>query len=69
MEGDQVIIQDVFVYRTPGHTGQGYSHEGGGKLEPTGFRPKFVDRFEQYGFRMPGRIFGAGGNNFNKNGN
>jgi pilus assembly protein CpaF len=69
MEGDQVIIQDVFVYRTPGHTGQSYSHEGGGKLEPTGFRPKFVDRFEQYGFKMPARIFGAGGNSFSKNGN
>ncbi len=68
MEGEQVIIQDVFVYRTPGFTGQGYSHEGGGKLEPTGFRPKFVDRFEQYGIKLPGRIFGAGGNNFNKNG-
>jgi pilus assembly protein CpaF len=66
MEGDQVIIQDVFVYRTPGHQGQGYSHEGGGKLEPTGFRPKFVDRFEQYGFKLSSRIFGAGQNNFNK---
>jgi pilus assembly protein CpaF len=69
MEGDQVVIQDVFVYRTPGHAGQGYSHEGGGKLEPTGFRPKFVDRFEQYGYKLSGRIFGAGGGNFNKNGN
>jgi pilus assembly protein CpaF len=66
MEGDQVIIQDVFVYRTPGHQGQGYSHEGGGKLEPTGFRPKFVDRFEQYGFRLSSRVFGAGQTNFSK---
>lgn len=66
MEGDQVIIQDVFVYRTPGHQGQGYSHEGGGRLEPSGFRPKFVDRFEQYGFRLSSKIFGAGQTNFNK---
>jgi pilus assembly protein CpaF len=66
MEGDQVIIQDVFVYRTPGHQGQGYSHDGGGKLEPTGFRPKFVDRFEQYGFRLSSRVFGAGQTNFSK---
>ncbi len=61
MEGDQVVIQDIFVYRTPGQTGMGYSHEGGGQLEATGFRPNFVDRFEQYGYKLGGRIFGVGG--------
>lgn len=60
MEGDQVVIQDIFVYRTFGQTGVGYSHEGGGQLEPTGFRPNFVDRFEQYGFKLSGKIFGVG---------
>lgn len=66
MEGEQVVLQDVFVYKTPGHQGQGYSHEGGGKLEPTGMRPKFLDRFEQYGFRLNSRIFGSAGNNFTR---
>jgi hypothetical protein len=33
---------------------------GGGKLESTGFRPKFVDRLEENGFRLSSRIFGAG---------
>ena len=67
MEGDQVVIQDIFVYRTPGQTSTGYSHEGGGQLEPTGFRPNFVDRFEQYGFKLGGKIFGVGQTNrFNK---
>jgi len=66
MEGEQVVLQDVFVYKTPGHQGQGYSHEGGGKLEATGMRPKFLDRFEQYGFRLNSRIFGSTANNFNR---
>ncbi|MCA9902865.1 MAG: CpaF family protein [Anaerolineae bacterium] len=66
MEGEQVVLQDVFIYKTPGHQGQGYSHEGGGKLEPTGMRPKFIDRFEQYGFRLNSRIFGSAGNNFTR---
>src|SRR5688500_6802582 len=59
MEGEQVVMQDIFVYRTPGQTSLGYSHESGGQLEPTGFRPAFVDRFEQYGFKLSGRIFGV----------
>lgn len=67
MEGEQVVLQDIFTYRTPGATGMQYSHEGGGRLEPSGFRPNFVDRFEQYGYRLPARIFGVGGaKSFNK---
>jgi len=36
MEGNNITMQDIFVYRTPGQTGQGYSHAGGGALEGTG---------------------------------
>jgi pilus assembly protein CpaF len=64
MEGESVTLQDIFMYRSPGQKETGYSHEGGGTLEPTGFRPKFVDKFKQYGFNLPGRIFGAGQNKF-----
>lgn len=60
MEGENVTLQDIFIYRTPGQKEMGYSHEGGGELEPTGFRPKFVDKFKQYGYNLPGRVFGAG---------
>ena len=60
MEGENVTLQDLFVYRTPGHTGMGYSHEGGGALEGTGFRPKFADQFKQYGFSLSAKIFGGG---------
>lgn len=67
MEGDQVVLQDIFLYRTPGQTSPGFSHEGGGRLEPTGFRPNFVDRFEQYGFKLGGRVFGVGTARFTRN--
>ncbi|HVO41391.1 MAG TPA: CpaF family protein [Aggregatilineales bacterium] len=60
MEGEQVTIQDIFVYKTPDHKGQGPSHNGGGTLAPTGFRPKFMERLEQAGFKLNAKIFGAG---------
>ncbi len=64
MEGESVVLQDVFIYRTPDQRETGYSHEGGGTLEPSGFRPKFVDQFKQYGFNLSGRIFGVGSKSF-----
>ncbi|MFW5691765.1 MAG: CpaF family protein [Chloroflexota bacterium] len=64
MEGDSVVLQDIFVYRTENQREPGYSHEGGGELQPTGFRPKFVDKFKQYGYNLPGSIFGAGRTKF-----
>ena len=65
MEGDQITLQDLFVYRTAGQTGQAYSHAGGGQLEPTGYRPNFIDTLEEFGFKLSGKIFGAG-QKFNK---
>ena len=59
MEGNSVTLQDIFVYKTPDHTGMGPSHAGGGVLEPTGFRPRFASRFEELGMRLDARIFGA----------
>lgn len=60
MEGEQVILQDIFMYQTPDHKGGGPSHTGGGTLVPTGFRPSFMDRLEEAGFKLSGRVFGAG---------
>jgi len=59
MEGESVTLQDLFVYKTPGHTQMSYSHEGGGTLDGTGFRPNFVDTFKQFGFNLPAKIFQA----------
>lgn len=64
MEGDKVTLQDIFVYKTPDHRGQGYSHEGGGALEASGFPPRFLDNFRQYGFNLPARIFGSNSGKF-----
>ncbi len=60
MEGEQVTLQDIFVYKTPDHRGAGPSHVAGGTLLPSGFRPKFMDRLEQAGFKLSGKVFGAG---------
>ena len=57
MEGENVTMQDIFIYRTPGQTDMSYSHEGGGRIEGTGFRPRFYDQFKQYGFNLPAKIF------------
>jgi pilus assembly protein CpaF len=64
MEGDQVTLQDIFVYQTPDYKGSGPSHAGGGTLLATGFRPRFTDRLEEIGFKLSGRIFGAGSGKF-----
>ncbi len=64
MEGETVTLQDIFMYRLPGQTGAAPAASGGGKLEPTGFRPKVVERLEDNGFRLAGRIFGAGQTRF-----
>jgi pilus assembly protein CpaF len=67
MEGESVTLQDLFVYKLPGQTGSHPANIGGGKLESTGFRPKFIDRLEENGFRLSSRMFGAGQNRFDKN--
>ena len=64
LEGDQVILQDIFMYKLPGQSGSAPATVGGGKLESTGFRPRLVERLEENGFRLSGRIFGAGQNRF-----
>ena len=64
MEGESVVLQDVFIYRTEGQRDQGYSHEGGGDLQPTGFRPNFVEQFKQFGFNLPPSVFGVGKSKF-----
>jgi pilus assembly protein CpaF len=66
MEGENVTLQDVFIYKLPGQSGNVPATVGGGKLESTGFRPKFIERLEENGFRLSGRIFGVGQNTFVK---
>ena len=54
MEGEIVIMQDVFVFEQTGVS------EGKilGRLRATGIRPKFVDKFEVMGIHLPPGLFG-----------
>ncbi len=60
IEGESVTLQDLFIYQTSDNKGMTASHSGGGTLNPTGYRPKFMDRIEESGFKLSNKIFGAG---------
>ncbi len=54
MEGDIIVLQDIFVFEQLGY-------EGGkiiGQLRPTGVRPKFMELIETSGIHLPPNIFG-----------
>jgi pilus assembly protein CpaF len=58
MEGNTVVLQDIFLLRIKGKTPEGkYIAE----VEPTGVRPKFTTKLEAHGFKLPPSIFGAPG--------
>jgi pilus assembly protein CpaF len=54
MEGDTVIMQDIFVFVKDGvdENGRCFGH-----FEATGVRPSFLDRFQQAGIRLPSSLF------------
>ena len=56
MEGDVITMTDIFVFEQTGM-------ENGkivGRLRPTGLRPKFMEKIEAAGIRLPPNIFGIG---------
>ena len=56
MEGEVITMSDIFTFEKTGI-------ENGkiiGRLLPTGLRPKFIDRIEASGIRLPPNIFGVG---------
>jgi pilus assembly protein CpaF len=57
MEGDVVVLQDIFVFEQTGIDEKGKII---GQLRPTGVRPKFIEKFESLNIFMPPNIFGAG---------
>ena len=54
MEGDVIIMQEVFRYRQLGidQNGRAYGH-----FEATGVRPSFVNRLEAAGIKLPSNLF------------
>jgi pilus assembly protein CpaF len=56
MEGDTVVLQDIFKLDIQGKTPEGKIIC---ELKPTGVRPRFTPRLEAHNFRLPPSIFGA----------
>ncbi|HMO55977.1 MAG TPA: ATPase, T2SS/T4P/T4SS family [Roseiflexaceae bacterium] len=56
MEGDVVVLQDIFMLHTLGKTPDGKVMA---ELRPTGTRPRFTSKLEAHGFKLPPTIFGA----------
>lgn len=54
MEGDVIVLQDIFVYEQQGVDDQGRII---GRFRATGIRPKFIDRLEAAGIKLPAEIF------------
>ncbi|KAB8140510.1 CpaF family protein [Chloroflexia bacterium SDU3-3] len=61
MEGDVVVLQDIFVFEQTGLDERGKIV---GQLRPTGVRPKFIELFEQHNIYLPPNIFGASSDRF-----
>ncbi|MBV8083532.1 MAG: CpaF family protein [Chloroflexi bacterium] len=54
MESGTITMQDIFLFRARGTDGNGRIL---GSIEPTGLRPHFAERFEQYGVKLPPGLF------------
>ena len=54
MEGDTIVLQDVFVFEQTGYV----DGKVQGRLRPTGIRPKFSEKFEAAGIKLPQNTFG-----------
>jgi pilus assembly protein CpaF len=55
MEGDVIVLQDVFIFETTGVRDEKVV----GEFRPTGVRPKFIEKFEALGIYLPPQTFGV----------
>ena len=56
MESDVITLQDIFLFDQKEITGDG---KVVGRLEATGMRPTFLEKFERYGVQLHTGLFGA----------
>ncbi|MBO8137538.1 MAG: CpaF family protein [Desulfotomaculum sp.] len=54
MEGDVIVLQDLYVFRQTGVDQDGTVK---GYFQSTGIRPKFIDRLEASGIKLPPELF------------
>ncbi|MFN0087942.1 MAG: CpaF family protein [Blastocatellia bacterium] len=57
MEGEIITMQEIYKYV---RSGVGPKGEVLGQFRSTGIRPRFSERLEQYGFKLPPNIFDPG---------
>jgi pilus assembly protein CpaF len=57
MEGDVVVLQDIFLFKQTGLTPDG---KMAGRHAPTGIRPRLYERLLEYGLDLPDEVFEAG---------
>jgi pilus assembly protein CpaF len=58
MEGDVITTTDIFTFIQESIE----NNRIVGRLRPTGLRPKFMEKIEASGIRLPASIFGVGAN-------
>lgn len=54
MEGDVITMQDIYIFEQTGVNEEGKAH---GRFRATGIRPKFLDKFEAAGIKVPPGMF------------
>lgn len=59
MEGETIVMQDIFLFEQTGIDENGKII---GALQPTGLRPRFNQRIEDAGIKLPASIFGMNQN-------
>ncbi|HEU4480750.1 MAG TPA: CpaF family protein [Actinomycetota bacterium] len=58
MEGDIVTLQDIFMFDFKAGTNEEGRYKG--HLKPTGIRPHFLEKLEDLGVRVSGKLFDPG---------
>lgn len=61
MEGETIVMQDIFLFEQTGLDDNGKIIGG---LKPTGLRPRFNQRIEDAGIKLPANIFGMNPNHW-----
>jgi pilus assembly protein CpaF len=56
MEGDVITMEDIFVFEQVGYE----NNKVIGRLHPTGIRPKFEEKIQFAGIRLPANIYSPG---------
>jgi pilus assembly protein CpaF len=56
MEGDTIVLTDLYKFTVTGVTTDG---KVTGEMKPTGIRPLFTPRLEAAGYKLAPEVFGA----------